>query len=88
MCMNAGTSSIRTRVASASTASVSPTPNIRKNDTSVALSAAKEIDMISAAAEITRPVPASPSATLSSLSAGVWLLVRQYSRIRDTRNTS
>ena len=31
--MNAGTKTIRTNVASASTASVRPTPNIRMNDT-------------------------------------------------------
>ena len=44
--------------------------------------------MISAAAVITRPVWATPSATLSSLSACVRLEASQYSWIRDTRNTS
>ena len=62
--MNAGTSTIRTRVASTSTASVSPTPNIRMNDTCAAISAANEIDITSAAAVTTRPVRARPSATL------------------------
>ena len=79
---------MRTRVASAKTASVSPTPNIRKKDTCAPDSAAKEMAMMSAAAVITRAVPASPSATLSSLSAAACLLASQYSRIRDTRNTS
>ena len=54
--MNAGTRTRRTRVASTSTARVRPTPNIRMNDTLAAISAAKEIAMISAAAVITRPV--------------------------------
>ncbi len=52
--MKAGTSTIRTRVASTSTASVRPTPNIRMNDTCAAISAANEIDITSAAAVITR----------------------------------
>ena len=86
--MNAGTKTIRTNVASASTASVRPTPNIRMNDTWAAMSAANEIDMISAAAVTTRPVRATPKATLSSLSAPVRRDASQNSRIRDTRNTS
>ena len=67
--MNAGSSTIRTSVASTSTASVSPRPNIRMKDTCAAISAANEIDITSAAAVTTRPVRATPSATLSSLSA-------------------
>ena len=63
--MNAGTSTIRTSVASTSTASVKPSPNIRMNDTSAAISAANEIDITSAAAVMTRPVRARPSATLT-----------------------
>ena len=86
--MNAGTSSIRTSVASTSTASVRPTPNIRMNDTCAAINAANEIDITSAAAVTTRPVRARPSATLSSLSALVRPDVNQYSRMRETRNTS
>ena len=96
--MNAGTSTIRTKVASASTASVRPRPNIRMNDTCAAISAANDIDITSAAAVITRPVRANPSATLSSLAAraaaGVGVAGRpapdasQYSRILETRNTS
>ncbi len=66
--MNAGTRTIRTKVASTRTASVRPSPNIRMNDTLDAISAAKEIDMINAAAVTTRPVRAIPRATLSSLS--------------------
>ena len=67
--MNAGTSTIRTSVASTRTASVRPSPNSRMNATLAAISAANEIDMINAAAVTTRPVRAMPSATLSSLSA-------------------
>jgi hypothetical protein len=86
--MNAGSSAIRTRVASASTASVRPSPKIRMNDTWAAISAAKAIAMINAAAVTTRPVRASPSATLSSLSARVRPEFSQNSRIRASRNTS
>ena len=59
-CINAGTSTIRTRVASTSTATVRPSPNIRMTCTWAAISAANEIDMIRAAAVITRPVRATP----------------------------
>ena len=79
---------MRTSVASPTMANVKPRPNIRMNDTWAAIIAANEIDMINAAAVITRPVWATPSATLSSLSAGVRLEASQYSWIRDTRNTS
>ncbi len=58
--MNAGTSSIRTRVASTSTANVSPRPNIRMFDTCAAINAANDIDISNAAAVITRPVWATP----------------------------
>jgi hypothetical protein len=40
MSMNAGTRTIRTRVASTRIATVKPTPNIRMNDTCAAVSAA------------------------------------------------
>ena len=86
--MNAGSSPIRTSVASASTASVRPSPKIRMNDTWAAISAAKAIAMISAAAVTTRPVRARPSATASSLSARVCGEFNQNSRIRASRNTS
>ena len=86
--MNAGTSSIRTRVASISTATVSPRPNIRIMHTRAAINAANDIDISSAAAVITRPVCATPSATLSSLAAGVRSDASQYSRIREIRKTS
>ena len=79
--MNAGTRTIRTSVASTSTASVRPSPNIRMNDTLAAINAAKEIDMISAAAVMTRPVRAIPRATLSSLSA--WVLPRRQPELSD-----
>src|SRR6201997_2377837 len=69
--MNAGTRTIRTSVASASTAKVRPSPNIRMNDTCATMRAANEIDITSAAAVITRPVRAIPKTTLSLLSARV-----------------
>ena len=86
--MNAGTSSMRTSVASTKTAAVSPTPNIRMNETCAAINAANAIDINSAAAVTTRPVRATPSATASSASARVRPESSQYSRIRETRNTS
>ena len=86
--MNAGSSTIRTSVASTRIASVRPSPNIRMNDTCAPISAANEMDMITAAAVTTRPVRAMPSATLSSLSARVRAEFTQNSRIRDTRKTS
>ena len=86
--MNAGTSTIRTSVASTRTASVRPRPNNRMTDTWAAINAAKEIDMMSAAAVMIRPVWAMPRATLSSLSARVLPDASQNSRIRETRNTS
>ena len=54
--MNAGTRIMRTSVASPTMANVKPRPNIRMNDTWAAIIAANEIDMINAAAVITRPV--------------------------------
>ena len=86
--MNAGSSAIRTSVASTSTASVRPRPKIRMKDTWAAMSAAKAMAMISAAAVTTRPVRARPSATLSSLSVRVCGELSQYSRMRASRNTS
>ena len=53
-----------------------------------AINAANEMHISSAAAVTTRPMRARPSATLSSLSARVRPDDSQYSRIRDTRNTS
>ena len=82
--MNAGTSTSRTNVASTRIASVRPVPNNRMTDTWAAINAANEIAMISAAAVITRPVPARPPRMACSL-----LRVRsQTSRIRLTRKTS
>ena len=86
--MNAGSSAIRTRVASTRTASVSPSPKIRMNDTCAAIRAANAIAMIIAAAVTTRPVRARPSATASSLSARVCGDCSQNSRMRASRNTS
>ena len=55
-CMNAGTNTSRTRVASTRIASVNPVPNNRITATWAAIKAAKEMAMINAAAVITRPV--------------------------------
>ena len=87
-CMEAGSSTIRTSVASTRTASVRPSPSIRMNCTWAPNRAANDIDITSAAAVITRPVRANPSATLLSLSARVRPDSSQYSRIRASRNTS
>ncbi|MGY4653899.1 hypothetical protein ACVWWN_007695 [Mycobacterium sp. URHB0021] len=65
--MNAGTSTIRTSVAATRTTSASPSPNIRMNETWAAVYAAKDIDMMSAAAVMIRPVWPMPCATVSSL---------------------
>ena len=64
--MNAGSNSMRTSVASTTTASVSPRPNILMNDTCAAIKAANEIAISSAAAVTTRPERARPCATASS----------------------
>jgi hypothetical protein len=80
---HAGTSTIRTSVASTSTATVSPNPNSRMNDTCAAIKAAKEMAMISAAAVITRPVWAAPSTTLLSLAPQPRCDASQYSLIRE-----
>ena len=83
--MVAGTSTMRTIVASTRTATASPRPNslicrMSKPSTKDRNTAI----MIAAAAVITRPVVATPLATDSALSR-----VRLYSsRIRDRRNTS
>lgn len=87
-CIIAGTSTVRIRVASISTAKVSPSPNILMNGTSEAASAANEIDMSNAAAVITLPVRATLSATPSSLARAVRSESTQCSRNRDTRKTS
>ena len=86
--MNDGTSSIRIRVASISTASVSPTPNIRMNDTSDAAIPANTMLISSAAAVMTRPVLAIPSATALSFAARDLSDASHDSRIRPSRNTS
>ena len=82
--MVAGTSTIRTIVASMKMAVASPRPislstrrSPRTNDMNTAI-------MIAAAAVMTRAVEARPSATAVALSP----LTRYSSRIRDSRNTS
>ena len=86
--MRAGSSSMRTTVASTSTAIARPRPSILTMATWEQSSAAKEMVISNAAAVTTRPVRAKPSATLSSLSWAVRPRCSQYSRIRDNRNTS
>src|SRR3954447_21456755 len=80
----AGTSTMRTRVASTRIAVASPSPSIFSDGTGLATNARKTAIMIRAPDVMTRPVPAIPRATDSVLS-----LVRTYSsRIREMRNTS
>ena len=86
--MTAGTNTIRTSVASTTTASARPTPIILMKATWPLLSAANTITINSAAAVMTRPAPAMPSATASALSSLRWGDASQCSRIRDNRNTS
>ena len=71
-------------VASTRIAVASPSPSIFSDGTGLATKLRKTTIMISAAEVMTRPVPARPRATDSTLSP-----VRTYSsRIRDSRNTS
>nr|CRL82552.1 hypothetical protein CPGR_05774 [Mycolicibacter nonchromogenicus] len=95
--MKAGTRTIRTRVASASTASVSPSPSIRMKEMCAGISAAKEIDITRAAAVTTRPMPARPRVVLVSMAARASAGVRggeaalaaiRYSCIREIRKIS
>ena len=79
--MKAGTRAIRTNVASTSTASVRPRPSIRMNDTCAGISAANEIDITNAAVVTTRPMPAMPCATLSSLAARATAAPGSISRV-------
>ena len=80
----AGTSTMRTTVASTNTAVARPMPASLRNTASSITKAPNTVTMIAAAAVITRAVLASPSATARRLSP-----VRTYSsRTRDRRNTS
>ena len=80
----AGTSTIRTSVASTNIAVARPMPNILRNTWSPSTNEPNTHTMIAAAAVMTRAVSARPSATEVALSP-----VRAYSsRIRDSRKTS
>ena len=80
----AGTSTIRTIVASTKIATANPKPNSFSTRSSPNMNEPKTITMISAAAVITRAVAFTPSATAWALSP-----VRSYSSFtRDRRNTS
>lgn len=82
--MVAGTISMRIKVASSSTATARPRPNILRTRSSSRTNEPNTTTMMAAAAVITRAVAARPSATDSTAS-----LVRAYSsRTRDSRNTS
>ena len=80
----AGTSTIRTSVASTKIAVASPMPTTLPTASSPSTKARNTEIMMSAAAVMTRAVAAKPSATAVALS-----LVRTYSsRTRESRNTS
>ncbi len=82
--MVAGTSTIRTSVASMNTALARPRPNSLSTRMSPSTNEPKTHTMIAAAAVMTRAVPARPSATEVAL-----LPVRSHSsRTRDSRKTS
>ena len=82
--MVAGTSTMRTTVASMKIAVARPSPKSLMVVASPSTKLPNTVTMMSAAAVITLAVDASPSATASALSP-----VRSYSsRIRDSRNTS
>ena len=82
--MVAGTTIIRTIVASRAIAVASPRPSIFTSGDGSVTKLANTTVMMSAAEVITRPVPAMPRATDSALSP-----VASYSsRMRESRNTS
>jgi hypothetical protein len=80
----AGTSTIRTTVASSSTAVANPTPNILTIGSSPSTKAPNTLIMMRAAEVMTRAVAEMPSTTAASLSPR-W---RYSSRTRDSRKTS
>lgn len=80
----AGTSTMRTMVASMKTAMARPSPKVLMIGSSPSTKDRKIVTMMAAAAVITRAVAARPSATAVALSPE-----RSYSsRTRDSRNTS
>ena len=82
--MVAGTRTMRTRVASMSTATARPTPNSLPFGSSPRTKAPNTLIMISAAEVITRAVLDRPRTTASWLSP----VATYSSRTRDRRNTS
>ena len=85
----AGTSTMRTIVASMSTAIAKPRPNIFSDRSSPRTKAPNTQNMMSAAAVMTLAVIASPSATAVPLSGVPRRTVRSYSSLmRESRNTS
>ncbi len=82
--MVAGTSTMRTTVASMSTAVARPRPNILIMGSSPSTKAANTLIMMSAAEVMTRAVAEMPSITASVLSRRC----RYSSRTRDSRKTS
>ena len=80
-----GTRTMRTMVASTKTATARPSPNTSSTRTgSLITNDPKTHTMMAAAAVMSRPVLASPSATATVLTPRR----RHSSRIRDSRNTS
>ena len=68
--MTAGTSSIRTMVASMRIADAMPMPMTLRTTSGLGMKAANTATMIAAAAVITRPVPARPSTMARRVVAG------------------
>ena len=83
-CITAGTSTIRTSVASRKIAEASPMPNSLRKTSGAARKARKTTTMIAAAAVITRAVFARPSAT----ALRTFRSLRYSSRMREIRKTS
>ena len=82
-CSTAGMSTMRTTVASSSTATAMPSPMTRSGRRSPSTNAAKTQIMMAAAEVMTRPVEASPRVT----AAGFPAPAAHSSLIFDTRNT-
>ena len=86
--MKDGTRIPRTRVASMSTASAMPTPNILMKLICEVPMEMNTIDIKAAAAVTMRPVRSRPVATATVLPATVWSERSHSSLMRESRNTS
>jgi len=83
-CITAGTSTIRTIVASTRIAVANPSPMSLRKTSGLRANAPNTATMMSAAAVMTRAVFASPSATARDVSP----CLECSSRMRDSRKTS